>query len=31
MMLDAVEINLALWGIIGCAVMETARFFDFVF
>jgi hypothetical protein len=30
MMLDAVEINFALWGMIGCAVMETAQFFDFV-
>jgi hypothetical protein len=29
-MLVALEINLALWGMIGCAVMETAQSFDFV-
>jgi hypothetical protein len=26
-MLAALEINLALWGMIGCAVMEAAQFF----
>jgi hypothetical protein len=29
-MLDALEINLALWGMIGCALMETAQFLAFV-
>jgi hypothetical protein len=29
-MLAALEINFALWGMIGCAAMETAQFFDFV-
>jgi hypothetical protein len=29
-MLDALEINFALWGMISCAVMETAQFFEFV-
>jgi hypothetical protein len=28
-MLAALEINFALWGMIGCAMMETAQFFDF--
>jgi hypothetical protein len=26
-MLAALEINFALWGMIGCAVMQTAQFF----
>ena len=26
-MLLALEINLALWGMIGCAAMEVAQFF----
>jgi hypothetical protein len=29
-MLAALEINVALWGMIGCAVMEAAQFFAFV-
>jgi hypothetical protein len=28
--LAALEINFALWGMIGCAMMEAAQFFDFV-
>jgi hypothetical protein len=26
-MLAVLEINFALWGMIGCAVMETSQFF----
>ena len=26
----ALEINIALWAMIGCAVMEAAQFFAFV-
>jgi hypothetical protein len=29
-MLAAIEINVALWGMIGCAVKEAAQFFAFV-
>jgi hypothetical protein len=29
-MLAALQINFALWGMIGCAVMEAAQFFAFV-
>jgi hypothetical protein len=30
-MLVALEINVALWGMIGCAGMEIAQFFQLVF
>jgi hypothetical protein len=29
-MRSAIEINLAMWGMIVCAVMETAQFFEIV-